>query len=188
MPITNTDAVLWYNVGESDCHSVNFFVGFRYLDLDESLAIYQTTGPIPAAAGLTVAGQPVPDGATVSLLDRFYTRNQFYGGQLGSRYEVRRGAAASASFQRPAKEQTATPRSIMASDAAVTAACAVEKSDGGRTSSGISVPLVAATPRITANPSARPIASTPRPNVTAPIPHPIPKRTTQATERAGTPR
>jgi hypothetical protein len=83
------EANLWWNLAECQWCSVNFFTGFRYYDLHETLAIYQTT--IPLQAGLQVANQAVPIGATISLLDRIRTRNQFYGGQIGGRFEARRG-------------------------------------------------------------------------------------------------
>lgn len=63
--------------------------GFRYLDLTESLSIIET---IQTQATRTVAGPPpllLPAGTTVSLHDRFGTRNQFYGGQVGADFNLR---------------------------------------------------------------------------------------------------
>ena len=64
----------------------NLSFGLRYYDLDESLSIYQSTinGP---GVGATIALQPLAVGSAVNLFDRVYTRNQFYGGELGGRVE-----------------------------------------------------------------------------------------------------
>jgi hypothetical protein len=52
-----------------------FLAGFRYLDLQESLRIYNQTNDFSV------------DPNTVTILnDRFGTRNQFYGGQIGARF------------------------------------------------------------------------------------------------------
>jgi hypothetical protein len=87
---SGAEANVWWNLFE-DCDrcTVNLFTGFRYLDLDETLAIYQSTTPL--GGGVVVAGQPVPAGTNIALIDRFRTRNQFYGGQLGARLEARHG-------------------------------------------------------------------------------------------------
>ena len=64
----------------------NLSFGFRYYDLDESLSVYQSTlnGP---GVGATIALQPLAVGSAVNLFDRVYTRNQFFGGELGGRVE-----------------------------------------------------------------------------------------------------
>lgn len=81
----------WWNIAETDKYSFNLFAGFRYLDLDEALAIYQTTRPAGGSFLVGGAGtEPVTSGE-ISLVDRFRTRNQFYGGQIGSRMEARHG-------------------------------------------------------------------------------------------------
>ncbi len=61
-------------------------LGVRYYDLDESLSVYQTTVNGPGV-GATVGLQQLAVGSAVSLFDRVYTRNQFYGGELGGRVE-----------------------------------------------------------------------------------------------------
>ena len=61
--------------------------GFRYLRLDERLSIDES-------GTITPLLPPVPPffgGNTVAVSDRFDTRNQFYGGQIGARAEVRFG-------------------------------------------------------------------------------------------------
>ena len=68
---------------------VTFFTGFRYYDLDESLTVTQSTTAAPGL-GAQVATRDVT-GGTVNLLDRVYTRNQFYGGEVGGKFRVCRG-------------------------------------------------------------------------------------------------
>jgi hypothetical protein len=85
---SGAEANLWWNLAECDWYSVNLFAGFRYLDLDESLTIYQSSTSV---AGFTTPGVTVPAGGNVLLMDRFRTRNQFYGGQIGATFEARHG-------------------------------------------------------------------------------------------------
>lgn len=57
--------------------------GFRYVDLNENLQIGQQS---VAIGGSTINfGVPFPDPNSISVLDRFRGRNQFYGGQAGVR-------------------------------------------------------------------------------------------------------
>ncbi|MBX7103945.1 MAG: BBP7 family outer membrane beta-barrel protein [Gemmataceae bacterium] len=72
---------------------VDGFAGFRYLHLDER---FQATESIQFtrdttftdAAGTVV--RVVPAGLNISILDRFNTKNNFYGGQVGADVEWRR--------------------------------------------------------------------------------------------------
>jgi Putative beta barrel porin-7 (BBP7) len=59
------------------------FGGFRYLELDESLNIAETSVFSPTSFDLP--------GATDFNVDNFRTQNRFYGGQLGADGELRRG-------------------------------------------------------------------------------------------------
>src|SRR5262249_18176204 len=83
------------NLTASNRGSFDLLFGFRYLDLQEDLALGQTAQAL--AEGALVFNpmpgnrQPLPDGSSLSLFDRFHVRNQFYGGQLGGRYEYRLG-------------------------------------------------------------------------------------------------
>jgi hypothetical protein len=61
-----------------DDYTVTTFFGFRYLALYESFTVDQLT----TAAGLTTR-----------ITDRVSTRNQFYGGEVGGRFEYRHGPA-----------------------------------------------------------------------------------------------
>jgi hypothetical protein len=61
----------------------SLIAGFRYLDLDEKVSIAEQS---TAINGSTVNfGVPFADPATISILDRFRGRNQFYGAQVGAR-------------------------------------------------------------------------------------------------------
>jgi hypothetical protein len=59
-------------------------IGFRYLNLFESLRIEDQLFPL-ANNALTFLGQPVDPSSSVTDVDRFRTSNNFYGGQLGTR-------------------------------------------------------------------------------------------------------
>jgi hypothetical protein len=72
---------------------IDGFAGFRYLSLDERLEITETiqftrNTSFTDAAGTVV--RTVPAGLMLSILDRFTTKNDFYGGQVGVDIEVRR--------------------------------------------------------------------------------------------------
>src|SRR5262249_41469137 len=66
--------------------------GFRYVNLEEDLTINERTAPLPGNA-VTIGGlvgpfaNPVLPPNSVAVADRFDTRNQFYGGQIGARGE-----------------------------------------------------------------------------------------------------
>lgn len=63
---------------------IDLFAGFRYYDLNESFTIYQSTD-IVTGGTISVGGQPpLAAGTKIILQDRAYTRNQFYGGEVGS--------------------------------------------------------------------------------------------------------
>lgn len=72
------------NVCCGPCYRFDLLGGFRFLRLDESLTVHEN---------VEVLADPDPDvvGTRFRLWDDFGTRNQFYGGQLGGRLEVRRG-------------------------------------------------------------------------------------------------
>ena len=72
----------------SDCNYwVQMLGGVRYLQLNEGVAITETT-QVNSAAPL---GSPFFGGSTISIADRVDTRISFYGGQVGLRGEVRSG-------------------------------------------------------------------------------------------------
>jgi len=63
--------------------------GFRYLNLEEGIAISESSSINPALP----AGSPFFGGSTIAITDQFNTRNNFYGGQVGLRGEIRSGRA-----------------------------------------------------------------------------------------------
>jgi Putative beta barrel porin-7 (BBP7) len=63
-------------------------IGFRYLGLDEKLNIDSNTTVLPGGIA-AFNGAVVAPGGTVTILDHFETRNDFYGGQIGGRAQVR---------------------------------------------------------------------------------------------------
>jgi hypothetical protein len=71
------DAHGLYRILNSDGFSLSALAGFRYLDVQEQLTIYDRE----TANGF----------GTFVATDSFGTRNQFYGGQLGARAEARMG-------------------------------------------------------------------------------------------------
>lgn len=82
--LAGASAHLWHNLSTSSTHQFDLFYGFRYSDLDESLTIDQrSNAQLIDGNGITDLG--------VSLRDRVYTRNQFYGGEIGGRLTVNRG-------------------------------------------------------------------------------------------------
>jgi hypothetical protein len=73
-----------YRLAGDDGSNIGLLAGFRYLRLDEGLAIGEDL--------LVPAGSPAAAGLGIQVQDDFATRNNFYGGQLGLRGEVIRGA------------------------------------------------------------------------------------------------
>ncbi len=75
------------------CSGCNYWVqalaGFRYLNLEEGVAVAEVTRVNPALP----TGSPFFGGSTIAISDRFDTRNNFYGGQVGIRGEARWGRA-----------------------------------------------------------------------------------------------
>ena len=70
--------------------TIDLFAGIRYLDLDESLLLTQTTQATNSGIVL-LNGTTYGPGVPLTITDRFRTRNQFYGGELGGRAELRQG-------------------------------------------------------------------------------------------------
>jgi hypothetical protein len=67
---------LW-NVARGEHLSLDLLAGFRYLNLDESLEVNESSQ--------TGSTSPSFPDARIAVADRFATSNDFYGGQLGSR-------------------------------------------------------------------------------------------------------
>jgi hypothetical protein len=71
-------------------YRVDLLAGFRYVELDEGLDITENTLLLPGVVNV-FPGQSFPPGTMTLVSDRFNTRNQFYGGQIGLNTELRRG-------------------------------------------------------------------------------------------------
>src|SRR5262249_40239420 len=73
----------------------NFYVdgllGFRYLWLHEGIDITQVTNLLPGGV-VGFNGSVLQPPGSLGILDQFVTRNQFYGGQIGTRAEYERDA------------------------------------------------------------------------------------------------
>jgi hypothetical protein len=80
------EANLIHNVNCSKTTSVDLLIGFRYLNLDQSLTISQSSDLLGGGV-LGFAGSTVLAPGTVGVVDSFHTLNQFYGGQIGSEIE-----------------------------------------------------------------------------------------------------
>jgi hypothetical protein len=78
-------------------HRVDLLAGFRYLDLEESLRIREDIQANINPQFLSDQDDPIVqrlasfNGSNLIVLDQFSTRNRFYGGQLGTAAEWRRG-------------------------------------------------------------------------------------------------
>jgi hypothetical protein len=70
------------NLCRGCCCRTDLLFGFRYIGLDDSLQIGEA---------LTVLSPASAAGTTFAVSDRFSTRNNFYGGQVGLDSEYRRG-------------------------------------------------------------------------------------------------
>jgi hypothetical protein len=66
----------------------DWLIGFRYLDLDETLIISQQSQLLEGGTS-GFLGDIIGPGSIITIGDSFRTRNQFYGGQLGTQWEVR---------------------------------------------------------------------------------------------------
>jgi hypothetical protein len=74
----------------SDCDNrLTMFVGYRNLDLIESVSINENIQVIGSGGGRVIVTDPI--GTLVSVQDKFGTQNHFNGGQIGGTYEHRWG-------------------------------------------------------------------------------------------------
>jgi hypothetical protein len=84
------DVNVAYNLYRDSAWTINFFGGYRYLELDESLnvnsasAVFTTTTYSDSAGNVLATAPP---GSTIYILDQFRTRNEFNGGQLGAEFQ-----------------------------------------------------------------------------------------------------
>jgi Putative beta barrel porin-7 (BBP7) len=76
------------NVAFNESWQIDLSYGFRYYDLDESLVVFQRT-VLPVS--VTLGGTTINPGGVILLRDRSYTRNQFWGGDVGGHVEWKHG-------------------------------------------------------------------------------------------------
>lgn len=72
---------------DPSCAYPNFFIGARYADLDEHLDIDQVSNTLPAGV-IGSSGDFFGPPASAAISDSFHTRNQFYGGQIGTQGQL----------------------------------------------------------------------------------------------------
>src|SRR5207244_3328492 len=84
----------WYRSfpDEGVCWSLNALVGFRYVQLEERLAIAQTTVILPGQTA-PFDGKSYTGPVTIGVSDSFFAQNRFYGGQVGFAAEAKSGKA-----------------------------------------------------------------------------------------------
>lgn len=97
----HTTSELWgggfnglFNVFRRDGLTVSLMGGFRYLELEEHLNIVANSALFTQTTytdnmGNTLASAPA--GSTVTVVDQFGVRNEFYGGQIGVRFQYMMG-------------------------------------------------------------------------------------------------
>jgi hypothetical protein len=84
------DINVLYNLFRDNGWRVDLLGGFRYLQLDESLTINSNSTLFVTTTYSDNFGNVLataPPGSSVTVVDYFGTRNQFYGGQIGARFE-----------------------------------------------------------------------------------------------------
>jgi hypothetical protein len=76
------------------CNRLDLLIGPRWLQLDECITITEDTTILAnptTPAFFAGSGLPVVAGDHIVVSDRFCTHNDFYGAQIGARYELRHG-------------------------------------------------------------------------------------------------
>jgi hypothetical protein len=79
------------NVNGDQCYRADLLAGFRYLQVKDDLHIDSASSATAGLLPLFPPGRPVTV-TGFSLSDQIATRNQFYGGQLGTHLEARRSS------------------------------------------------------------------------------------------------
>ena len=83
-----------FNLYRGENWSANLLGGFRYLSLDEALTVSNNStllAPLSYTEGTGGQSLTAPPGSGAGVIDFLGTRNQFYGGQLGARFETALG-------------------------------------------------------------------------------------------------
>jgi hypothetical protein len=88
------DVDLLYNLYRDRGWTLNLLGGYRYVQLNESITIDSRSDLFTTATYTDALGNVIvsaPPGSTIVASDRFSTRNQFNGGQLGVNFQRRWG-------------------------------------------------------------------------------------------------
>jgi hypothetical protein len=83
-----------FNIYRDNSWSIRLLGGFRYLELNETLTVTNSSTLLSSVDYTDTMGNTLvtaPAGSFASAWDFFGTRNQFYGGQLGARFEGNAG-------------------------------------------------------------------------------------------------
>jgi len=79
-----------FNLLRRDGWTVSLTGGFRYLELHETLSIVANSNLFTSTTYTDNAGNTLvtaPPGSSVTVVDQFNTRNEFYGGQVGMKFQ-----------------------------------------------------------------------------------------------------
>ncbi len=85
------DLNVMYNLFRNSNWSLTLLAGFRYLQLDENITITANSSLFTTTTYTDNLGNVLataPPGSTVTVVDEFGTHNQFYGGQVGARFQA----------------------------------------------------------------------------------------------------
>ena len=83
-----------FNVVRNNCWTVDLIAGFRYADLLEDISLIgESTNLVPVSSFGGVAFLNNFYNGTVTSIDSWHTRSQFYGGQVGFKAEAQFGNA-----------------------------------------------------------------------------------------------
>ncbi len=84
------DINVLFNVYRGNAWTINLLGGYRYLQLDETLTITANSNLFVTTTYTDNMGNVLanaPPGSDVTVIDQFGTRNQFNGGQIGTRFQ-----------------------------------------------------------------------------------------------------
>jgi Putative beta barrel porin-7 (BBP7) len=78
------------NLYRDDTFTWNVMLGFRHVDLAESIQVVSSTtqGPAGSPPHFFESAVPVAAGTVITINDRFSTTNRFYGGNIGTEVDI----------------------------------------------------------------------------------------------------
>ncbi len=112
------------------CFDTDALVGFRFVNLDESLGMTQVVNVLPGGvAGF--AGAVVMSPNSLTIADQFRTRNNFYGGQVGFQSILKKGCCFAGVTGKIALGDTYQSANVVGTTTLSTPAGAVATGPGG---------------------------------------------------------